>query len=124
MIESIDVVFIHTRNPKKLAQWYEEKLEMKISFSTPDYNWQEFTTKHTDEPTRFAIDFPGENASGVGTQSIVISFKVTNLKQAVKELENKGIKFYGTPKIMDTGKTLFSTLRDPEGNWIQLSQRK
>jgi hypothetical protein len=124
MIQGIDVVFIHAKDPEKLSKWYKEILELDISFSTPDQSWQEFKMEPSKEVTRFALDFPGENPSGLGKQSIIISFKVEDLLQSIAKLESKGITFPGTPTIMDTGKTLFSTLQDPEGNWIQLSQRK
>ncbi|MHA1355887.1 MAG: hypothetical protein ACTSPK_13495 [Candidatus Heimdallarchaeota archaeon] len=39
-------------------------------------------------------------------------------------MEEKGVEFYGKNKIQDVGPTLVATFCDPEGNWMQLSQRK
>ena len=73
---------------------------------------------------RFTIDFPGENPNGPELQSIMISFKVKDLKEFVEKLESKGVNFYGSQKIIEAGPTLFATIQDIEGNWIQFSQRK
>ncbi len=59
MILGIDVVFIHAKNPKKLAQWYKEILEIDIGYSTPDLGWQEFELPRNNLSTRFAIDYTG-----------------------------------------------------------------
>jgi catechol 2,3-dioxygenase-like lactoylglutathione lyase family enzyme len=124
MIKGIDVIFIHAKDPQKLSLWYEDILGMKIKFKTPDNSWQEFLTTDGTPPVRFAIDFPREQPSGPGIQSIIISFRVDNLSEVISKLEERGIIFYGEQKVQDTGKTLFATFRDPEGNWLQISQRK
>ena len=124
MIDGINVVFIHVKDPVKLANWYKEILELEIGFSTPDLHWQEFTLPENRSPTRFALDSIGDDPSEVEKQSIMISFKVSDIVQAVWRLESKGIEFYGKEKIIDAGSTLFATFRDIEENWIQISQRK
>ncbi|MHA1121256.1 MAG: VOC family protein [Candidatus Heimdallarchaeota archaeon] len=107
-----------------MAKWYQEKLGLKIDQKTPDLDWQEFTLENERPQTRFALDYSGPNPSQVEQQSIVISFKVANIKTAVEELEKKGIEFFGEEKIFDVGPALVATFKDPEGNFLQLSQRK
>ncbi|MHA1954257.1 MAG: VOC family protein [Candidatus Heimdallarchaeaceae archaeon] len=124
MIVGIDVIFIHARDPKKLAEWYKETLEIDIGSSTPDLGWQEFELSENRPATRFAIDYGESYPSIVEQQPIIISFKVENILEVIKNLEGKGIEFYGTPKINDVGPTLVATFQDIEGNWIQISQRK
>ena len=124
MILGIDVVYIHTKNPVELAQWYKEILGLEISLSTPDKHWQEFNFKKDDIPTKFALDSIGDKPSKVEKQPIMISFKVADIEETVKELEIKGIEFYGHKKINDVGPTLVATFQDIDNNWIQLSQRK
>ncbi len=124
MILGIDVSFIHVKDPEKMAKWYEEKLGLNILHKTPGLGWQEF--EFPDEPTatRFALDYGGPNPSEVESQPIIISFKIADIESAVKTLEEKGVEFYGKNKINDVGPTLVATFSDPEGNWMQLSQRK
>ena len=53
----------------------------------------------------------------------MISFGVDEINSAVQQLEKKGVRFIGS-KIMDVGSSLVTTFMDPEGNYLQLSQRK
>ena len=124
MIIGVDVVFIHVKNPEKMAKWYQEKLGLVIDHKTPDLGWQEFKMEDEHLLTRFALDFGGPNPSKVEQQPIVISFKVANIEEAVEQLEKKGIEFLGQEKIFDVGLTLVATFKDPEDNFLQLSQRK
>ena len=123
MITGVDVVFIHVRDPVKMKKWYSEILEIEEGFFTPDLHWQEFTFSE-EVSSRFALDSIGDEPSEVEKQKVMISFKVKDLASYVKKLETKGIKFYGSQKIVDAGPTLFATTKDIEGNWIQFSQRK
>lgn len=124
MILGIDVSFIHVKDPEMMAKWYEEKLGLNILHKTLDLGWQEFTFPEKPTPTRFALDYSGPNSSEVELQPIVISFKVANIFSAVKILQEKGVEFYGENIVHDVGPTLVATFSDPEGNWMQLSQRK
>ena len=124
MITGIDVIFIHAKNSSKLSNWYKEVLELEIGFQTPDFSWQEFKFSEERSTTRFAIDYGGENPSEVEKQKVIISFKVEDIIFVVEHLEKKGIVFFGKEKINDVGPTLVATFQDPEGNWIQVSQRK
>ena len=124
MILGIDVVFIHAKNPEELAKWYKETLDIEIGHKTPDLGWQEFELDENRPRTRFAIDYGGPDPSDVEKQPIIISFGVKDIYEAIEILEQKGVSFFGKNKIQDVGPTLVSTFKDPEGNWIQISQRK
>ncbi len=124
MIMGIDVVFLHVKDSELMADWYQNILGVNIGFKTEDLSWQEFELASSRPPTRFAIELVGPSVSEVEKQHIMVSFRVEDVARSVEELEAKGITFYGDPKIMNEGPSLFATLRDPEGNWIQLSQRK
>lgn len=124
MIEGIDVVFVHVKDPIVMSKWYSNTLGLQIGLQTPDLSWQEFQFKSDRPPTRFALDHPGPKPSEVERQRILVSFKVSDIHNTVKELEAKGVIFFGDPKIQDAGPSLFAAFQDPEGNWLQISQRK
>ncbi|MHA1906858.1 MAG: VOC family protein [Candidatus Thorarchaeota archaeon] len=124
MITGIDVVFIHVRDPTKMAEWYRDTLGIEMGFQTPDLHWQELQLAEGRSPTRLGLDHVGSNPSEVEQQRIMVSFGVIDIHSMVEALEKKGLHFYGNPKIIDAGPTLFATTKDPEGNWIQFSQRK
>ena len=123
MIQGIDVVFLHVKNPEKMAKWYKDKLGLEISFKTEDLSWQEFSLENNTK-TRFALDYAGKESSEVERQSIIISFKVSDIYSMVDQLEKKGVEFWGRNKIINVGLSLIATFKDPEDNFLQLSQRK
>ena len=121
MIEAIDVVFIHSQKGEELASWYARVLGLPQNVIAPE--WRELKLK---EGARFAVDCTSFPRSTIEKQPIVISFKVRDIKEAVKTLETRGVTFYegDSGKIMDVGPTLVATFCDPDGNWLQLSQQK
>ena len=50
-------------------------------------------------------------------------FRAENIEQIVFDLERKGVQFYGVPMIKAEGSSLYTTLRGPDGDWVQLSER-
>ena len=124
MILGIDVVFLHVKDPNRMADWYRETLGIEIGFQTPDLHWQEFAFPDNRSPTRFGLDTVSVEESTVEMQKVMISFAVSDLEKLIIKLETKGIAFLGDPKIIDAGPTIFATTKDPEGNVIQFSQRK
>ena len=122
MILGIDVVYLHAFKAKDLSDWYSEILGLELKFNSSDNSWQEYRFRE-NPPTRFAIESVGMNPSEVEKQNIMISFRVDDVKTMVRNLEEKGIEFLGSPKIKKEGFSIFATLQDPGGNWIQLSQR-
>ena len=123
VIQGIDVIYFHARNAEKMGKWYHKILGLTIKFKTSDHSWQEFDFDNSP-PTRLAIEATQLlDTSAVEKQSIMISFRVNDVDEAVSTLEKRGVKFFGTPKIKEEGVSRFATLQDPEGNWIQLSQR-
>ncbi|MGY5859496.1 MAG: VOC family protein [Candidatus Thorarchaeota archaeon] len=122
MILGIDVVYLHVFDSESLGKWYSEVLGLDLKFKTFNHSWQEYNFDESP-PTRFAVEAIGMPISKVEKQPIMISFRVDDVKASVKKLEKKGIKFFGSPKIKKEGFSLFATLQDPAGNWLQLSQR-
>jgi catechol 2,3-dioxygenase-like lactoylglutathione lyase family enzyme len=119
MILGIDVAFIHTPH-RALADWYADVLGLPVGYG--DDGWQSF---EVTEGSRFAIDLTGFPRSAVDKQAIVLSFKVDDIRQEVKTLAARGVRFYPSADeaIFDAGPSLVATFIDPDGNWMQLSQR-
>ena len=124
MIDGIDVVFVHVKDPILMSQWYYDTLGLQIGLQTPDLSWQEFLFKSDRPPKRFAFDHPGPKPSEVERQRFMVSFIVSDIHNSLKELEAKGVRFFGNLQIQDAGPSLFAAFQDPEGNWLQISQRK
>ena len=122
MIKGIHVAYIHTANPE-LANWYAETLGLNKGYG--DQHWQNFDL---EQGSNFALDFIGYPSSTVQKQSMMISFEVADIYQAVQALAAKGVRFYPDndleKTIFDVGPTLVATFEDPDGNYVQLSQIK
>jgi len=58
-------------------------------------------------------------------QAILLSFKVDDIRREVEALAGRGVRFYPSAEtvIFDVGPSLIATFIDPDGNWMQLSQR-
>ena len=121
MIKGIGVTYIHSPHGEELAGWYEETLGIRIKSQFP--GWTEL---EMNQGSRFAIDHTSPPRSVVEKQPIVISFDVDDIGKAVNELSGRGVEFYPSAggTIFDVGPTLVATFRDPDGNWVQLSQSK
>ena len=120
LILGIDVVFLHSPH-SELRDFYTQKLGLTPGYG--DDHWQEFIMP---EGSRFGLDFTGYPRSVIEKQVVMISFKVADIHQAVSLLKGKGVSFAETPQgiVFDVGPTLVATFKDPDGNWMQISQRK
>ena len=58
----------------------------------------------------------------------MISFAVDDIYGAVRVLGERGVRFYPDDDrdraVFDVGPSLVATFEDPDGNYVQLSQRK
>jgi hypothetical protein len=120
VIRGIDVVFIHSPH-QELGDWYAEALGLERGFG--DEHWQEFLMT---EGSRFALDYTSFPRSVVEKQSVVVSFRVEDIRVAVERLAARGVTFYPSLEqaVFDVGPALVATFQDADGNWLQLSQRK
>ena len=121
MIRKVSVAYIHSADGGKLAEWYEKTLGL------PVYNrWDRWTEFNLEEGSRFAIDDTSFPRSPVEKQPVVISFEVKDIREAVRELHGRGVRFHPSVEetIFDVGPQLVATFQDPDGNWVQLNQPK
>lgn len=120
LILGIDVVFLHSPH-SELKDFYTAKLGLTPGYG--DGQWQEFVMP---EGSRFGLDFTGYPRSVIEKQAVMVSFKVADIHLTVQCLQQRGVHFAETSAgvVFDVGPTLVATFQDPDGNWMQLSQRK
>ena len=119
LIKGIDVAYIHS-SEGGLGQWYADTFDLQKGYW--DAHWQELKT---EQGSRFAVDVTVFPRSPVEKQAVMLSFLVDDIYAAVQELSRRGVRFYPSPEqaVFDTGPSLVATFQDPDGNWMQLSQR-
>ncbi|HLY73079.1 MAG TPA: VOC family protein [Planctomycetota bacterium] len=121
VIKGLSVAYIHSAYGDKLSEWYTKTLGLKVDATFP--GWTEFKM---GTGSRFAIDSTSFPQSVVEKQPIVLSFAVEDIKKAVKDFADRGVKFYPSAErtIFDVGPSFVATFEDPDGNWVQLNQPK
>jgi len=120
ILRGLDVVFRHIQRRETVA-WYRDVLGLDLL--RDDGHWAEFAAS---DAVRFALDRPEGAQSEVERQAVVLSFRVEDIQEAVETLQSRGVRFFeGCAGIVrDVGPSLVATFEDPEGHWLQLSQRK
>lgn len=118
MIKSLSVAYVHSPHGRELADWYSKTLGMEITAEYP--GWTEFGM---EQGSRFAVDHTSFPRSAVEKQAIVLSFEVDDIHAAVRELADRGVRFYPSrdDAIFDVGPQLVATFVDPDGNFAQLN---
>ena len=121
MITGIDVVYVHGRgNRDHLQTWYAKTLGLGLPRSSG--HWHEYSLP---DRSRFALDLPESVHSEVEQQSVLISFRVKDIRIAVETLVERGVVFHRSKEpIVDVGPAWVATFRDPDGTWLQISQPK
>ncbi len=124
MIKGIDSLGIFSENPKVLANFYKDKVGLKMTIEAElgqgdDLFGFEFGKGTTLYITRHQ-DLHGKSLQ---PERIILNFEVENIEDEVKKFDEFGVK-----KIQDLyhveGYGLIATFEDPDGNYFQLVQLK
>lgn len=113
-VTGIGGLFFRANAPKDIAQWYQDHLG--VTLTPTDYGSEPWLQEAG--PTVFQ-PFPGDTTYfGRPEQMWMVNFRVRNLAAMVAQLEAAGIAVEVDPEPYPNG--LFATVRDPEGNPVQL----
>lgn len=115
-VTGIGGFFFRARDPKALAQWYQDHLGVFVtpqSAGDPVWNQQAGPTAFTPFPDK-------TNYFGDQTKPWMINFRVGDLDRMVRQLEAAGIPVKVDPTTYPNGR--FARIHDPEGNPIELWQ--
>lgn len=114
MAVQLDTVFVWVRDLDRSVAWYSR---LGIEPEARHGPWQEM---RLDGETRFVLH-QGERPEGDSTA--VPSFRVDDLESEMSRLAELGIR--STDRgITDTGAARFAGFLDPDGNEIQLLERR
>ena len=121
MFHAISTILIWSETYKALANWYQETFQLTIA-ETIDH----------PQDTGILFEFPdGGTWLWIGLHSevkgkskdpcrIMFNINVDSVKQAYKELKARGVTFVAAPFKAPTFDKYFATLKDPDGNLVQL----
>jgi glyoxylase I family protein len=100
-------LFFRSRDPKKLAQWYQ--LNLGIDHRV----WQQAAGPTAFTPFGMDTDYFGSKQ-----QAWMVNFRVRNMDAMVAQLQKSNIEVKVDPEKSPYGR--FARLHDPEGNPIEL----
>jgi glyoxylase I family protein len=113
-VTGIGGVFFRARDPKALAQWYQQHLGVE---PVPE-NYEQSPWRQEGGPTAFA-PFPEDTRYfGSAERKWMINFRVGNLDAIVSQLKTAGIAVEIDPEAYPNGR--FARIYDPEGNPVEL----
>lgn len=120
VIEFLSGVLLVSEDPERLARFYRDVLEIPLEEERHGDTLPHFGC--TLGEIHFAIhpveDFPHHLAHGVG--AVKLAFTVFDMDAQVSKLEGHGVELLYPPK--DTGFFVSTAVRDPDGNFVELTQ--
>ncbi|HVI01663.1 MAG TPA: VOC family protein [Enhygromyxa sp.] len=113
-VTGIGGFFFRAKDERALARWYQQHLG--VALTPTSYDGEPWTQEAG--ATVFA-PFPQDTKMfGRAEQQWMINFRVRNLSAMVEQLRAASIEVEVDPEVYPNG--VFASLRDPEGNPIQL----
>lgn len=110
-ITGIGGIFFRSEDPKKLAKWYEQ--HFGINQVGTETIWSQEAGPTVFSPFKKDTDYFGSEK-----QQFMLNFRVKDIDEFVKILEENGVKI--DPKKQDEAYGKFRWVYDPEGNKIEL----
>jgi predicted enzyme related to lactoylglutathione lyase len=119
-IEFLSAVLLVSRDAARLASFYREVLGVPLVEEQHDDTLPHWGCTLGD--LHFAIhpveDYPEDPTTGVG--AIKLAFAVFDIDAAAAKLEERGVDLVYAPK--DLGWCKMTAIRDPDGNYIELTE--
>ncbi|MGB6604557.1 MAG: VOC family protein [Steroidobacteraceae bacterium] len=115
-VNGIGGVFFRAKDPKALAQWYQDQLGIAlIPTNYDDAGWEQQAGPTAFAPFPFDTEYFGE-----ASRMWMLNFRVNNLDAIVAQLRAAGVEVAIDPETYPNGR--FARLHDPEGNPLELWQ--
>lgn len=114
MTFTIDTVFVWVSDIDRSLPWYED---LGIEAGPRHGTWQALATAGG---TRFGLH---QGERGRGEPTAAVAFGVSDLDTEMERLAALGIE-PADAEVTDTGAARFITYRDPDGNEVQLLERR
>lgn len=122
-VEALDSVCVWSKDPDKLAKFYEEILGLKVDkrLNLPDDRGIQFKVGET----YFFVGYHDKiTGKAKDPYRIMVGFAVDSVKQVYDEISPKGVKFILNPSPSPDKTFYVATALDPEGNIIQFFSDK
>ena len=116
-VTGVGGVFIKSKDPKALCEWYQKHLGIGFDGSTyVQFKWDNVGS------TVFSFFKQESKYFDPSTSSVMINFRVNDLVALLEALKSEGVTIVSEMMEEDYGK--FGWIMDPEGNKIELWEPK
>ena len=124
-IRGVDAIMYRVTDLERSISFYRDTLGLELLLVTTAGHWAEFSVPPTTLGLWKAENTPWDGISDIppfqpGGAAVYLA--VDNIKDAMKELEAKGIDIAHTP--VESNVCWTGSIRDPDGNIVILHQRK
>lgn len=125
MIKSIESITLFSENAKALADFYREKVDLKLTMEAEVGEKGEnlYGFEFDEGPSLYIMDHSDVKGKQKNPERVVFNLEVDNIEEEVKKLDGAGVK-----KIADIyhmqNYGLIATFEDEDGNRFQLVQIK
>jgi predicted enzyme related to lactoylglutathione lyase len=117
-VTGVGGVFLRSKDPKALAQWYADKLGVKLNdWGGASFEWTDEVPKGTGT-TAWSTFSADSKHLGEPTQSVMINYRVDDLDALLEKLEADGVWIDPKRDSADYGK--FAWIQDCDGNRVEL----
>jgi glyoxylase I family protein len=113
-VQGIGGFFFRSRDPKALAVWYQQNLGINLTPKSAGQSvWQQTAGPAAFQPFRMDTDYFGSKE-----HAWMMNFRVANLDAMAAQLRASNVAVDVDAQVYPNGR--FASLKDPEGNPIQL----
>ncbi len=117
-VTGIGGVFFKTKDPAKTKEWYHKHLGLETDEYGTSFEWRHSDDENKKGYTAWSPFQENSNYFGNSDQSFMINYRVENLEELVKQLEEEGVKIVDKIESFEYGK--FVHIEDPNGTRIEL----
>ncbi|TNE70565.1 VOC family protein [bacterium] len=119
-VTGIGGVFITSKDPKALVEWYQKHLGIDFGGQTYTvFNWKENDPK---EDAMSVFSFFDENTTYLepSTKPFMLNFRVEDLDALIPVLREEGVEVLNPENVVQEGVGKFNWILDPDGNKVEL----
>jgi len=118
-VTGIGGVFLKSKDPKALGEWYNKHLGTKINeYSYMSFDWSERGNANSKASTTFGLFSYKSKYFDPSTSQFMINFRVKDLHKLLAQLRADGVTVMEKIEEADYGK--FGWIMDIDGNKIEL----
>lgn len=123
-VTGIESILIGTQSAKKLANFYKEKVGLKVTFEgVMGEKEQIYGFEMKGGSSLYIVDHSRVKGKSKEPQRIILNFEVDDIKKDVAKLKRGKVKLIkDTYRVEDYG--YIATFEDVDGNYFQLVQTR